>query len=170
MDRAMRHHFQEDDSMKMRTIQVSALALVFAMALPAITRAQLPSKYHTPGAAAKIDVTRLCSAEFTGSIKPITHWQRDEVLTRYGIRPESFDGTLDHLIPVSLGGTNDPDNVYPFHASGEFTVDGKNQLGERLHQLVCDGKLSLKDAQSAVKKDWTRAYKQYVQASNAPGQ
>jgi hypothetical protein len=156
--------------MKMRTIQVSALALVLAMALPAIATAQLPSKYHTPGAAAKIGVTRLCSAEFARSIKPIANWQKDDVLTRYGIRPESFDGTLDHLIPVSLGGTNDPDNLYPFHASGEFTVDGKNQLGERLHQLVCDGKLSLKDAQNAVKRDWTKAYKQYVQPSNAPGQ
>jgi hypothetical protein len=155
--------------MKMRTIHVSALALVYAIALPATMSAQLPSKFNTPGAAAKIDVKRLCSAEFTESIKPVAHWQKDEVLTRYGIRPESFDGTLDHLIPLSLGGTNDPDNLYPFHGSNEFTVDLKNRLGDRLHQLVCDGKISLKDAQNAVKKDWTKAYKQYVQASNAPG-
>jgi len=29
--------------------------------------------------------------------------------------------------------------------------------------------LSLKDAQNAFKKDWTKAYKQYAAALNAPG-
>jgi hypothetical protein len=35
--------------------------------------------------------------------------------------------------------------------------------------MVCAGKMSLKDAQDAFRKDWTKAYRQQVAALNAPG-
>ena len=107
--------------------------------------------------------------EFDTSATTVAKWQREQALTRYGIRPEGFSGELDRLIPVSLGGSNDPDNLFPFRASGEYTLEAKNQLADRLHELVCDGKMSLKDAQDAFRKDWTKAYKQYLRGMNAPG-
>jgi len=107
--------------------------------------------------------------EFDTSATTVAKWQREQALTRYGIRPEGFSGELDRLIPVSLGGSNDPDNLFPFRASGEYTLAAKNQLADRLHELVCDGKMSLKDAQDAFRKDWTKAYKQYLRGMNAPG-
>jgi hypothetical protein len=152
-----------------RTTCVLGFFAAAALALPAIANAQLANTYYTPGAAQKVDVKQLCSAQFDASVKPVTNRQKDEALTRYGIRPESFDGALDHLIPVSLGGTNDPDNLYPFHAQGEYTLQAKEQLATKLRELVCDGKVSLKQAQDAFKKDWTKSYKQYLGAMNAPG-
>ena len=38
----------------------------------------------------------------------------------------------------------------------------KKALDLKLHQLVCDKTLKLKDAQDAIKKDWVKAYGQYV--------
>ncbi|HZR25844.1 MAG TPA: hypothetical protein VFA59_19755 [Vicinamibacterales bacterium] len=151
-----------------RTTCVYGLIAAAALALPAIASAQLPNVYFTPGSAKKVDAKQLCAANFDAS-KPAADWQKAEALTRYGVRPEGFDGTLEHLIPVSLGGTNDPDNLYPFHAQGEYTLQAKEQLAAKLRELVCDGKVTLKQAQDAFKKDWTKSYKQYVGAMNAPG-
>ena len=148
---------------------VYGLLAASAIALPAIASAQQPSNYKTPGATTKASSALVCTADYAASVKPVAGWQRTEALTRYGIRPESFTGDLDHLVPVSLGGTSDPDNLYPFHAQGEYTLPAKEQLAAKLHDLVCDGKVTLKQAQDAFKKDWTKSYKQYLGAMNAPG-
>jgi len=149
--------------------EVIAVAAACVMALPAIASAQLPNNMYTPGKADKVDVKQLCAATFESSVKPMADWQKSEALTRYGVRPETFNGDLEHLVPVSLGGTNDPDNLYPFHPQGEYTVEAKQHLAAKLHELVCDGKMSLKQAQDVFKKDWTKGYKQYLGAMNAPG-
>jgi hypothetical protein len=153
---------------KQRTI-VGGFAIACALAWPAISAAQLPNHERTPGSATKVDAKLLCSEQFSATVKPLTAWQKEEALTRYGIRPEAFDGTLEHLVPVSLGGTNSPDNLFPFHAQGDFTLEAKTQLAEKLRQLVCDGSVSLKAAQDLFKKDWTKAYRQYMQPLNASG-
>jgi len=139
------------------------------MALPAIAAAQLPNNYYTPGKAEKVDVKQLCAAGTETSAKPVADWQKNTALERYGVRPEAFNGELEHLVPVALGGTNDPDNLYPFHAQGEYTIEAKQRLASKLRELVCDGKMSLKQAQDVFKKDWTKGYKQYLAAMNAPG-
>ena len=138
------------------------------LAAPSIATAQLPS-YKTPGATAKVKMERLCAADFATSQKPVANWQRNEALERYGVRPEQFSGELDHLVPVALGGSNDPDNLWPFRGTGAFTFSAKQALGIKLHDMVCSGKMSLKDAQDAFRKDWTKAYQQHVTALNAAG-
>ena len=155
--------------MMVRNLCVSGFVTACALALPVAALAQLPNNYKTPGATVKASNAQICSADFASKAKPIAGWQQNEALERYGVRPEGFSGDLDHLIPVSLGGSNDPDNLWPFHAQGEFTLDAKNALAAKLRDMVCAGKVSLKEAQDAFKKDWTKAYKQYSTALNAPG-
>jgi hypothetical protein len=140
------------------------------LALPAIALAQLPDSYATPGAATRATAKQICAADFEAGAKPVASWQRSAALTRYGIRPESFTGELDHLVPVALGGSNDPENLWPMQGQGDMTPQAKARLAEKLKAMVCEGKMSLKDAQNAFKKDWTRAYKQYAGALNAPGE
>jgi hypothetical protein len=153
-----------------RKAYISGLATACALALPVVAAAQLPSGYKTPGATVKVNNTQVCAADFTNTVKPVAGWQRTEALERYGMRPDGFTGDLDHLVPVALGGSNDPDNLWPFHAQGDFTLDAKNALAARLRDMVCAGKISLKDAQDAFKKDWTKAYRQHMTALNAPGE
>lgn len=148
---------------------VRGAAAACALALPAVASAQLPNSYFTPGSTTNASSKQLCAADFDPVGNPIASWQRTTALERYGIRPESFTGELDHLVPVALGGSNDPDNLWPMHGKDELTPEAKARLAMRLKQMVCDGKMSLKDAQNAFKKDWTKAYKQYSQALNAPG-
>src|SRR5215475_8705762 len=147
---------------------LGALAAV-ALALPAIALAQQPSSMKTPGATSKAKSEQVCAADYAASVKPIADWQKAEALGRYGIRPESFSGELDHLVPVALGGSNDPDNLWPFRGTSDLTLDAKNALAAKLHDMVCSGKMSLKDAQDAFKKDWAKAYRTHMTTLNAPG-
>src|SRR4051794_8362403 len=103
--------------MMARTACVRIFAAAIILGVPSFAAAQLPSNAQTPGKAGKANVTQVCAADFAASSKPVSNWQRDDALTRYGYRPEDFTGTLDHLIPVALGGTNDPENLWPQPAS-----------------------------------------------------
>jgi hypothetical protein len=156
--------------MMVRNLCVSGFVTACALALPAVATAQLPNDYKTPGATVKASSAQICSVDFASKAKPDAGWQQTEALERYGVRAQGFSGDLDHLIPVSLGGSNDPDNLWPFHAQGEFTLDAKNALAAKLRDMVCAGKISLKDAQDAFKKDWTKAYRTHMSSLNAPGQ
>jgi hypothetical protein len=138
---------------------LAAAALFFA---PSYAAAQLPSSFQTPGATTKANMAQVCTADFEASAKPVAGWQRAEALTRYGRRPEDFTGDLDHLVPVSLGGSNDPDNLWPIPANKDFGPEQKKALDLKLHQLVCDKTITLKQAQDAIRKDWVKAYQQYV--------
>ncbi len=141
------------------TICMRASFIAIALAIPAMASAQVPDSFKTPGDAARVKTDQLCAPGFAASLKPVAKWQREQALERYGIRPERFDGTLDHLIPVSLGGSNDPDNLWPFHPLGVFTLEAKAALADKLKQAVCAGTMSLKDAQTAFRKDWTKTYR-----------
>ena len=152
--------------MMVRTACVRFIAAAIFIGIPSFAAAQLPSSFQTPGKAGKANAAQVCSPDFAASAKPVSNWQRDEALTRYGRRPEDFTGTLDHLIPVSLGGTNDPENLWPQPESKELGPEAKHKLEEKLVQLVCDKTLTLKQAQDSIRKDWVKAFNQYVQQQN----
>lgn len=148
--------------MTVRSAWHSFMTMAVVVGVPALAAAQLPSVFQTPGNKGKATEAQICAADFEASVKPIAKWQRDQALERYGKRPEDFTGELDHLIPIALGGTNDPDNLWPIPPNKTMGPEQKKALDLKLHQLVCDKTLKLKDAQDAIKKDWVKAYGQYV--------
>lgn len=137
------------------------MAAVFGLATYAAAQ-QLPNPLQTPGAKARVNQAQVCAPDFVSKAKPVAKWQRDQALARYGRGPNDFEGDLDHLIPVSLGGTNDPDNLWPQAPAKAMGPDEKDALEAKLHELVCSNTISLKAAQDAIKKDWGKAYAQYV--------
>ena len=44
----------------------------------------------------------------------------------------------------------------------------KDVVETRLNRLVCDGKLSLADAQTAIATNWVAAYKKYANREGCP--
>jgi len=143
----------------------SAFFTAAILALPAIALAQKPSGIYTPGAKTKATDAQVCAADYESSVKPLADHQRKEALARYGKREDDTTFELDHLIAVSLGGSNDPDNLWPIPKNKEYGPEWKAELDKTLHQMVCDKKITLKAAQDAVKKDWTKAYDQYVKGA-----
>jgi hypothetical protein len=154
--------------MTFRQAWFRTFAAAVVLGAPSLAAAQLPSNYHTPGATVKADMAKVCSGDLAAAAKPVSKWQRDEALTRYGRRPEDFTGDLDHLIPLSLGGSNDPDNLWPQPVQREFGPEAKGKLEATLREMVCTEKtMTLKQAQEVIKKDWVKAYTQYVQGQSA---
>ncbi len=97
---------------------------------------------------------------------------RQEVFKEYGIvnpRPEDYE--IDYLIAPGLGGTEDIHNFgrNPLHRP-TWNAHVKDALEERLHQLVCAGKLDLPTAQRAIATDWIRAYKKYFSSNKTVSQ
>jgi hypothetical protein len=64
---------------------------------------------------------------------------------------------IDHLISIELGGSNDIKNLWPEPVDVPGKVIGfhaKDVVENRAHAAVCSGKLTLKQAQDGISRDW----------------
>src|SRR5260221_5460578 len=66
---------------------------------------------------------------------------------------------VDHLVALTIGGENSIKNLWPEPFGGPWNAHMKDRLENRLHTLVCDGKMDLKEAQHEISTDWVSAYK-----------
>jgi hypothetical protein len=69
---------------------------------------------------------------------------------------------VDHLISLELGGSNAIRNLWPEPYAGKWGARTKDVLENRLHELVCDRRLTLRSAQRQEARDWVAAYRKYV--------
>ena len=81
----------------------------------------------------------------------------------------SSDLEVDHLISLELGGSNDTRNLWPESYYGIWGARVKDVLENRLHTLVCDGKVSLREAQYDISHNWIKAYCKYMNNDNCRG-
>lgn len=72
------------------------------------------------------------------------------------------DFEVDYLITPDLGGAESLRNLWPQPYSATWNARVKDRLEQRLHQLVCAGKMDLSTAQHDIATDWIGAYKKYV--------
>jgi hypothetical protein len=123
----------------------------------------VPDPKLTPGATRQVSIGDVCSMPHEQVVRDVPGSLRQEVFKEYGIvnpRPEDYE--IDYLIAPGLGGTEDIRNLWPEpSASSTWNAHVKDVLEERLHQLVCDGRLDLPTAQRAIATDWISAYKKY---------
>jgi len=98
----------------------------------------------------------------------MNHARCDEILTRYGLPPGTHpDYEIDHLIPLCLGGSDDPSNLWPQPRRSiepQWNAEAKDRLERLLCDMVCDGQVDLARAQAAIAKDWIAAYHKYYEA------
>jgi hypothetical protein len=145
---------------------VFALALAGAAAMTAASvkaaddSNYLPSNTLTPGATSKADVDKLCAPGYAPT--PLSDKRKEEAFSNYGMARDRGDHVVDFLVAQSLGGSDSVDNLWPMSPKGDYGADKKAQLDAKLHELVCSKQLKLGDAQKVERKDWVKAYRQYV--------
>jgi hypothetical protein len=71
--------------------------------------------------------------------------------------------------PLSIGGSNSIENLWPESYWTVWNAHVKDRLEDRLHALVVSSKLDLKTAQRQIATDWIAAYKKYIGPSPVSG-
>jgi hypothetical protein len=122
-----------------------------------------PNPKLTPGATRQVSIRDVCSMPHEEVVVDVPNALREEILQEYGIlENRGADYEIDFLIAPRLGGTEDPQNLWPEpYSSRVWNARVKDDLEERLHELVCSGKVNLTIAQNDIAADWIGAYKKY---------
>lgn len=129
-----------------------------------------PDPALTPGAVRTTSTAEICDkTRHTADVRNVSGAEKQAVYHRYGLASNragwcnSEEGCeIDHLVSLELGGSNDIANLWPQPYAGEWNAHAKDALENRLHKLVCAGRLDIVTAQTAIRTDWIAAYKQYV--------
>ena len=134
-------------------------SLAYADNLPTSPNAKL-----TPGI---VDNTatrdKICVSGYTTTVRNVPEAIKKQVFAEYNIDPKSDKFEIDHLISLELGGSNDIKNLWPeSYTTTPLNAHVKDRLENKLHSLVCSGKLDLAIAQKEIATDWVSAYKKYI--------
>lgn len=100
----------------------------------------------------------------TSAIRPSSSYTRklkQQQIDALGLPGTVSDYEEDHLIPLELGGhPTDPDNLWPEAYEPRPGAYQKDGVERYLHNEVCTGNLSLRDAQREISEDWYEVYLQ----------
>jgi hypothetical protein len=91
-------------------------------------------------------------------------WLKKQAYAEYGISQyKTGDYEVDHLIPLSLGGSNSIRKLWPQSTkTAPWNSYVKDTLERKLHKLVCAGQLDLETAQRKIASNWIEAYQKYL--------
>lgn len=155
----------------------AAQQVAYSAAVRAPGGAVLPDKAATPGATNPAVTqsaigTTICVTGWTTQVRPPEDYTSNLKVSQlsagytYNGDTNPADYEEDHLIPLELGGApSDIHNLWP--EPSNLTSGGaksKDELENKLHELVCAGTLGLGTAQQAIASDWWAAYNTYVVA------
>jgi hypothetical protein len=125
----------------------------------------IPDSRLTPGAAILVSRQAVCSQANTKNKAVPVALQR-KVFEEYGIagaEPQAYE--VDYLVTPALGGADDIRNLWPHSYSATvWNARVKDDLEDRLREMVCDGSLDLVEAQQEIAGNWIAAYKKYFHA------
>lgn len=128
----------------------------------------VPNPQLTPGATRSVDTNDLCTSGVAAAARSVTESVKLTIYSRYGMAaprtgycagPHGCE--IDHDISLELGGSNEVANLWPQPYDGEWNAHMKDKLENHLHALVCNGSITLPEAQRKISGDWRPAYTEY---------
>ena len=136
-----------------------------------ITRTLSKDKYpdpdKTPGAIYQnITKADVCDLGYAKRVRNVPSLQKKQIYESYGMNYPQPAGAyeVDHFIPLSIGGSNDSKNLWPEPASPTPGFHEKDRVEFYLYNQVCNGGISLKDAQEAIRTDWHKVLQNMPQS------
>lgn len=126
----------------------------------------VPDSAKTPGDVLTTDITVICKKGYTKTVRDVPEALKNQIYKSYGIadrKPGEYE--IDHLISLELGGSNSARNLWPqSYETMPLNAHVKDKLENRMHSMICKGKLDINQAQQEIAKDWIAAYEKYVGA------
>jgi hypothetical protein len=129
-----------------------------------------PDPRLTPGAVfPKATVAEICQSGYARRERSVSIRMKRQVYRAYRVRYVPGRFTVDHLVPLELGGANvgrDPRsgrvvvtaNLWPEPRFGRASAAVKDRLEDYLHDEVCAGRIGLREAQVEIARDWYGAW------------
>lgn len=114
----------------------------------------LPNAKLTPGAVTPIDTAGVCKqARQAKTVVPNGFQQA--IFAEYKLSWVLDRGAyfVNYLVPLDLGGAPVIANLWPITLRG-LALHDKSQLDVLLRDAVCQGRITLTDAQSGLESDW----------------
>ncbi len=120
----------------------------------------LPDSACTPGAIlSTATVSDICTPGYSSKVRNVPESLKNAVYTAYGIMSHSpGQYEVDHLVSLELGGSNDQTNLWPEPAEPRPGFHEKDRVEDYLHQQVCNGSMTLEQAQHSIASDWLAIY------------
>jgi hypothetical protein len=149
----------------MKSVWSAAWLLAAAAFSTPAAAGDLPDPTLTPGAVLTTDAAAVCKPGYAKSVRHVPGKVKARVYREYGVAHHARgEYEVDHLISLELGGSNDIKNLWPeSYRTEPWNAHVKDKLEDRLHEVVCTGKLSLPEAQKAIAADWIAAYRRFVE-------
>ncbi len=162
--------------MRRRCFIVGAFALISVLfVLPAVSVVShatesfvqyLPQHKLTPGVPRyDLSLEKICKTKWGKDERAVTAAMKRKVFLSYGFQKLNKDPRcpceIDHLISRELGGADDVKNLWPQQYKGDWNAHMKDRLENRLHKEVCDGNMSLGDAQNGIAENWIKLWVQF---------
>jgi hypothetical protein len=150
-------------------VAVCALVASFALATTAgahLPGPALPNHRLTPGAHFSSGKARICVTGYSASVRNVPESAKTAVYAEYGLQRVAYAYEVDHLVSLELGGSNAIANLWPEHYYNPWGARTKDRLENKLHALVCAGRLTLGSAQRQEASNWIAAYKRYVSTTS----
>lgn len=123
----------------------------------------LPNPTLTPGATLDVTKDDVCTPGYSKKVRDVPVAVKKQVYKEYNVQyvPHAYE--VDHLISLELGGSNSIRNLWPESYSIYWNAHVKDALENRLHSLVCNGSISMAEAQKEISTDWIASYKEHFQ-------
>jgi hypothetical protein len=151
----------------MSTVSKALLTLILLSSVSTLgqqPKPLLPDPKLTPGDVFDVTIQDICVPGYSKKVRAVPRALRKQAYAKYGITSANEgDYQMDHLVPLSLGGSNSIRNLWPqsYHTT-PWNAHVKDVLEVRLHNLVCNGKVDLQTAQHEIATDWIKAYQEYI--------
>jgi|SRR5690349_9644819 len=108
----------------------------------------------------------ICVSGWTKTIRPPASYTtrlKKQQMAALNLEGAPSDYEEDHLISLEIGGNpTDPNNLWPQRWHGNWNARQKDAIETKLKRLVCNGTITLAEAQHEISTDWVAAYQKWV--------
>ena len=127
----------------------------------------LPDPSLTPGAVyLESTLEKIKRPDYSATVRYVTQSEKNAVFAEYGIDPKTVkpgEYEIDHLVPLSWGGSNDIRNLWPqSYKAKPLNAHVKDLAELEGLRMLRGGKITLAQAQREIATDWTKFYRDHV--------
>ncbi len=123
----------------------------------------LPNHRLTPGDVMTTDLEQIREPNYSKSVRNVSESEKVQVALRYRLDPAKLkDCEVDHLIPLSWGGSNAIENLWPEPYAGTWNARVKDRLEVHGLAMIRRGELDLRTSQHEIASDWKGMYRRLI--------